>query len=206
MGTSQAAPASASCSDANARPFAVHNADSVQKAHELANDGDRVCLCTTKPQNASSTQQHQQQTAIATVPFSQVSAPAMCTATNNASFAVRVLHGAHATPAAVRSARLAASGGDRTCFCVNKGFSWASCPGDEHDPALLDAAQPMGFPHTLAGANGASAADVPLPPSAAGLLLVLRRIARDCSSTVAVARSYDGHRWEGVQPAAQSFT
>jgi len=53
-----------------------------------------------------------------------------------------------------------------------------------------------GHSNTVPVGTGSS---VKLPKSTKGQLLILRRFAKDCSS-VPVARSYDGHAWEGISP------
>jgi cullin-associated NEDD8-dissociated protein 1 len=77
---------------------------------------------------------------------------------------------------------------------------WAGC--SNHAEAALAAAQPAGYPRSVAALGAAN--PTTLPRSLPGLLLTLRRIAGSsggaCASAV-VARSYDGHPWEGVQPA-----
>ena len=50
------------------------------------------------------------------------------------------------------------------------------------------------------GPYSASRGPSTLPQSRPGQLLVLEQIAADCSEPMPVARSYDGHAWEGVPP------
>ena len=72
---------------------------------------------------------------------------------------------------------------------------WTGCAN--HNASALAIAQSISFPRSVA--IGAATL---LPRSLAGQLLTLRRIAGSsgvCPSAV-VARSYDGHAWEGVQP------
>ena len=74
---------------------------------------------------------------------------------------------------------------------------WARCEEGTggHLADLEVAAQAPGFPVTVPIGQGA-----PLPPSAPNMLLTLRRIQPNDCTSVAVARSYGGHAWEGMQP------
>ena len=79
---------------------------------------------------------------------------------------------------------------------------WAGC--SNHAEAALAATQSASYPRSVAALGAAT--PTTLPRSLPGQLLTLRRIAGNgssggaCASAV-VARSYDGHLWEGVQPA-----
>ena len=77
----------------------------------------------------------------------------------------------------------------------NSGFSWITACSN-FDEAAMTAAQPQGFPHTIN-----SAVVSVLPQSKTNQLLTLLQITHPpvCSAT-AVARSYDGHAWEGLMP------
>ena len=61
------------------------------------------------------------------------------------------------------------------------------------------AAQPHPFPIVLS--TPSTLIPTALPSSFAGQRLTLQRISPHCGTVVAVARSYNGHPWEGVPPA-----
>lgn len=86
--------------------------------------------------------------------------------------------------------------------------AWARC--DPSTPAYLSSAaisrQGAGFPVSYGGSGSPSSdarhpsAALRLPASVPGQLLTLKTVGPDCAARP-VARSYDGHPWEGVLPA-----